>query len=145
MNRELTFDWIGGNTSLNDHGIKVLKAHGIPFYYDTYFQLCAMLDGEKYSPVEYYKINGDTWGMTEKPRRTAERFGISPEEARRDTGRGYTKEDNICLDLNPDAAPFAWSLSDAVEKADSYRRKGYKNVEILQSVADKSLYFVVMI
>ena len=143
MRHELTFEWIGGNTCLNDHGIKTLKENGIPFYYDSCFRLCALLDGNKYAPIEYYKISGDIWGIVEKPQRTAERFGIPPEEAARAVGHGYTKEDCLCLDLNPDAAPFTWSLFDAVEKADCYRRKGYEYVEILQSVADNNLYYVV--
>lgn len=142
MLHELTFDWIGGETTAADHMIKLFKARGIPFRYD-YFQLCAALNGSDFVPVEYYKIDGCTFGIVEKPRRLCDVFGITPEEAMKDMGYSYTKEDCIALDHNPDANPFAFSLRDALEKADHYRRAGHENVQILRAVFSPSPYYVI--
>ena len=95
MLHELTFEWIGGNTSASHHMIKLFKALGIQMRYNYCFELCAALNGTDFVPVEYYHIEGCTYGITEKPTRLCDVFGITSEEALEDRGYGYTREDFI--------------------------------------------------
>lgn len=57
------FRWDNGNTSLNDNGIRIIKAHNHQYCYITQ-RLYALVSG-KWCPVEYVKVPGktDTWEM----------------------------------------------------------------------------------
>lgn len=57
------FRWDDGNTSLNDNGIKIIKAHKHQFCYILQ-QLHVLVRG-RWCPIEYHKTPGtdDTWEM----------------------------------------------------------------------------------
>lgn len=142
MKHELTFEWIGGNTTAADHMKRTFNAAGIPWQYGPFFNLQADLDGSGFVNVDYYKIDGDTFGIVKKPPRTSEYFGIPAEELwqERPDADGYTREDRIVLDHTEEDNPFTGSLLDAVEKADYYRRAGYEEVTILQALCSWDWY-----
>ena len=62
--RDMTFVWDKGHTSLNDNGVKVLKAHGIDFWYDECQNLRARVHGRDIY-VDYRKIDGDLFEVGE--------------------------------------------------------------------------------
>lgn len=144
MKHGLTFEWIGGNTSAADHMKNTFKAHGIPFRYGKYFDLQAALNGSDFVPVEYYHIGGQTFGIVEKPARTSGYFGIPAPELYAETADGYTREECRILDATEEGSPFCASLLDAVEKADYYRRHGYQDITILQTVGAKWYKYAVL-
>ena len=145
MKHGLTFDWIGGNTTAADHMIKTFKAAGIPWRYGSAFNLQADLDGSGFASVEYYRIAGDTFGITKLPPRTSEYFGIPAQELYRDKpdADGYFPEELKALDATEEPGRIlAGSLLEALEMADYHRRAGYETVDIVESLQHYGSYFV---
>lgn len=146
MNHKLTFEWIDGNTTAADNMIKVFKAARIPWRYGSAFNLQANLDGSGFVTVEYYKIAGNTFGITKQPRRTSEYFGIPAQELYRDkpNADGYFPEELKVLDATEEPGRImAGSLLEALEMADYHHREGYEDVEILESLQHNERYFVI--
>lgn len=57
------FHWGDGNTSLNDNGIRIIKAHNLPYCY--ILQQLHVLINSHWCPVDYRKVPGekDVWEM----------------------------------------------------------------------------------
>lgn len=130
-----TFLWKTGTANTNM--INTFKKIGIKYNNDEYFNLCADL-GDGMKPVEYFNIAGDFFGITYKPRRTVEYFNISADELYKDKGDGWTKEDCILCDHNPDALPWAESLKDAIEKKEYLSKRYPESIfEIVKTISGK--------
>lgn len=142
MEHKLTFHWTGGSTSAADHMKETFKAAGIPWQYSAGMALQADLDGSGFVSVDYYQIEGDTFGIIEKPPRTSEYFGIPAEKLYQEQpdADGYTREDYLVLDHTEETLPFAGNLLAAVEKADRYRRAGYEDITIFEAVCALDWY-----
>lgn len=135
MEHKHTFEWTTGSAA--DNMIRLFRERGIRYEYRA-FQLCACIGpGSAPVPVEYYKINGNLYGITQKPMRTSEYFHLSPEALFTDKGDGWTKEDCLLCDENPDAHPFCDTLLDALEKAAHYAAVGYEDIHILERINNK--------
>ena len=147
MKHGLTFDWIGGNTTAADNMIKTFKAAGIPWRYGSAFNLQANLDGSGFVDVDYYKIDGRTFGITKQPRRTSEYLGIPAQELYRDKpdADGYFLEELKILDSTEEPGQIlAGNLKIALETADyCHRCLCYEDVEIMESVQHYKMYYVI--
>lgn len=132
-----TFEWLTGSAA--DNMIRVFKELEIEYEYNDSFALCARLafPQSPMEPVEYYHIEGNIYGITEKPQRTTDYFGLSPEVLAHDKGDGYTKEDCMLLDRNPEARPFCDTLKEALEKSWHYEDLGYDDIHILERLNNR--------
>lgn len=135
MLHKLTFEWLTGSAA--DNMVKLFKALDIP-YEHTVSGVCAGIgEGGEIVPVEYYRIEGNIYGITEKPQRTTAYFGLSPDVLARDKGDGYTKEECVLLDKNPEALPFCDTLLEALEKSEHYAAIGYDDIHILERINNR--------
>ena len=132
-----TFIWTGDNTSANDHIIKYLKTNHIDYHYN-FGRIVADVDRSgKYKALDYYHIDGDLYGIMEKPRSTNEYFNLTSEELFKENSDGYTKEEALLCDHCIDALPFAPDYKSALEKAEYYKSIGCNEVEILERINNK--------
>lgn len=132
----LQFYWKGDNTCASEHMINTFKKNGICHERNAFGQLMADI-GKGMVPVEYYHVEGNLYGITEKPRSTSSYFGISPVELYKKNSDGYTKEEALLCDSNIHAKPFCPTLYNAVRKAADYVQLGCEGVEILQMLNNK--------
>ena len=132
-----TFEWLAGSAA--DNMIRVFKELDIEYERNESFELCARLafPESAMAPVTYYQVEGNIYGIAEKPKRTTTYFGLSPEALARDKGDGYTKEDCILLDMNPEARPFCDTLKEALEKSWHYEDLGYDDIHILERLNNR--------
>ena len=136
MEHKYTFEWTTGSAS--DNMIRFFREKGIRYEYDGSFKLCAcIVPGSAPVPVEYYHITGRLFGITQKPQRTSEYFHLSPGVLLTSNEDGWTKEDCLLCDENPNADPFCDTLLAALEKAAHYVAIGYEDIHILERLNNK--------
>jgi len=135
MLHKLIFVWNAGSAA--DNMVKLFKALDIPYEHTMSGVRAAIGEDGAIVPVEYYHIEEDLYGVIEKPPRTSEYFGLSPAALAAVKGDGYTKEECVLLDKNPEARPFCDTLLEALEKADHYAAIGYDDIHILKRLNDR--------
>lgn len=135
MLHKLTFEWLTGSAS--DNMVKLFKALDIPYEHTMSGIRAAIGEDDAVVPVTYYHIEGSLYGVIEKPPRTVEYFGLSPAALAADKGDGYTKEECVLLDKNPEGRPFCDTLLEALEKAEHYAAIGYDDIHILERINNK--------
>lgn len=137
MEHLLTFEWLTGSAA--DNMTRVFRELDIPYERNASFELCAAIgsDHEALVPVTYYRIDGNIYGIAERPMRTTTYFGMPPEALAHDKGDGYTKEDCMLLDRNPEARPFCDTLKEALEKVWDYEDLGYDDIHILERLNNR--------
>lgn len=136
MEHKHTFEWITGSAA--DNMIRLFREKGIHYEYDYYFNLCACIGpGSAPIPVEYYHIADRLFGITKKPQRTGAYFHLPPDVLYADRGDGWTMEDRLLCDENPDAQPSCDTLLEALEKAAHYAAVGYEDIHILERLDNK--------
>ena len=133
----LQFFWKGDNTCARTHMEKVLRENHIRTRNSAFGELEAEIgkDGAM-APGEYYHVEGNLYGIIEKPISTSRYFGFTPEELIKKNPDGYTKEEALLCDNNIHAKPFCPTLYNAVKKAEDYHRLGCVT-EILQMLNNK--------
>lgn len=143
MDTNLTFTWTEGTAS--SRMIETFKAHGIAYSEGYYGQLRAKLDGENYVTVDYYHIEGDTFGIVPEPMRTTQKFGKTADELLKkySYNSGMNLEDWLILNLEKSKSITVPGLKNAVKCADECRKQGYSKVEILQRVRGFQRYEVI--
>ena len=145
MEHKLTFEWTNGNSSAADNMIQIFKAAGIRWQYNPCSNLQAALNGSDFVNVEYYKISGNTYGITEKPVCASKYFGIPSAALYRlhPDEYGFYPEELKALDRTEEPGRFlACNLCSALELADEYSRAGYETVDIVESLQNYGSYFV---
>ena len=136
MEHKYTFEWTTGSASSNM--TRLFRENRIRYEYDDSFRLCACIGpGSAPVPVEYYHISGNLFGITQKPQRTSEYFHLSPEALCECNADGWTKEERLLCDENPDAHPFCGTLLAALELAAHYAAAGYEDIHILERINNK--------
>lgn len=68
---------------------------------------------------------------------TTDYFHLPAEELAKDGGDGYTKEDNMILDQTEEHLPFCFQKSDALRKANYYKKVGYREVCVLKCITNQ--------
>lgn len=123
---------------------KLFNENGIKWNYGAYQEMYADInkDGQPVK-VDCYHIARDPetglnlFGIMEKPKRTTEYFNMSPEDLSKENADGYTKEEALLCDHNIHAMPFCPTYENAAAKAESYKKLGCEEVEILQRINNK--------
>ncbi len=134
----LQFFWNGDSTTANMHMKKVFMENNIKYRTNQYFALEAEVgENGKMVPVEYYHVEGNLYGIIQRPRTTSAYFEMSPEELYAENSDGYTKEEALLCDHNIHAKPFCSSLYNAIQKVTDYKKLGCEDIEILQRVNNK--------
>lgn len=132
-------------TTANNAILKLFTENNIQFKTGPYFEIYADINGTgDLVPVDYHNIGHDPetglnlFEIIEKPRRTTEYFNLSADELITDKGDGWTKEDCLLCDHNPEALPWAASLKDAIEKkANLIKRYPESVFEIVETISGK--------
>ena len=131
----LQFYWNGENASANMHMVKAFQNNGLKYRTNEYFTLEAEIgENGEMVPVECYHVDGNLYGITQKPRSTSAYFKLTPEELYSKNSDGYTKEEALLCDHNIHAKPFCNSLLNAVNKVADYKKLGCEGIEILERI-----------
>lgn len=72
--------------------------------------------------------------IDKKPRTTAEYFNLHPEELYKKNSDGWTREEALLCDHNIHAKPFCSCYTNALAKAEDYKKLGCEEVEILRRI-----------
>ena len=131
---QLHFHWIKGDTSAKYHMIKVFNENNIEWVNGSYGQLMAKIGkNNEMVDVEYYHVDGNLYGIIEKPMSTSRYFEMAPEMLSKNDGV-YTKEENLLRENNIHESPFCKNLYHAIRKAAEYIRLDCDDVRILQKI-----------
>ena len=121
--------------------IKLFKENGINWSYGPYGEMIADIDktGELVKVDCFHVAKDPKTGLNlfvidKAPRTTSEYFNLRPEELYKKNSDGWTKEEALLCDHNIHAKPFCSSYTNALAKAEDYKKLGCEEVEILRRI-----------
>lgn len=120
---------------------KLFKENGIKFESTAYGGFKADINKTgKMVKVDCFHVARDPktglnlFVIDKQPRTTSEYFNLHPEELYKKNSDGWTKEEALLCDHNIHAKPFCSSYTNALAKAEDYKKLGCEEVEILQRI-----------
>lgn len=121
--------------------IKLFKENNIKYERTIYQEYLADIDrtGELVKVDCFHVARDPKTGLNlfvidKQPRRTTEYFNLSPEELYKKNSDGWTKEEALLCDHNIHAKPFCSNYTNALAKAEDYKKLECEEVEILQRI-----------
>lgn len=121
--------------------IKLFKENRIKWSYGPYGEMIADINktGELVKVDCFHVARDPQTGLNlfvidKAPRTTSEYFNLPSEELYKKNSDGWTKEEALLCDHNIHAKPFCSSYTNALAKAEDYKKLGCEEVEILRRI-----------
>lgn len=134
----LQFCWTNKETTAAICMAKMFTENNIRWEIDPYGSLRAEIGTEnEMVNVEYYHVDGNLYGITQKPKSTSKYFNLSSEELYEKLPSGYRREEALLMENNIHEKPFAKDMYHAIRKAAGYVKLGCERVEILECISNK--------